>query len=433
MGLPFYLSRGKQVYCGAGAWSKADAYTGGALMFCFVLFLLSNGLCYLLPTPPTIAAYGPLRLLSLGEFSSVPLSSSVFFAGLGAWAFAYRASPYRGEVPAQKDPTDQGESPEVVFTSFSRGLLIASVLLLCYGLVQHLSGFDYRYPHWQLPLGERFKSGNYRVVGFYGHPLSLAGVSLGIFTCYWFLFSSALTADFSAKKMLGLIKAPGLARYYFAIALVHFFLIILSGGRAPLCVAAGMLLVVPLLSGGWQQGFSLRERSGLFGLLLALLGSVFLVKGVRGRFVELAVEVLSGQADRFKFWRIYGAMIVDRPWFGHGSAYIKYLSRDLYYHELGFATLVDKYNAHNIYLELLASVGIIGFVALSLSVAYLLWQMRPPFTQGIAPLLWKGNILALGANCLFGCSQNIFFDANVIYVHLAFFWLLRWLILLPKT
>jgi O-antigen ligase len=125
-----------------------------------------------------------------------------------------------------------------------------------------------------------------------------------------------------------------------------------------------------------------------------------------------------GYSDhRLVFWDIYTDMIKDKPAFGHGpkltSAY-----HVPYYEARGFSDFEKKYSAHNQYLQVAGSSGLIG-LAFFLSWIILCYKIvirhiNDPFLKLVSIQTMTGFFLA-------GITQNAFQDAEVRQALMLFF------------
>jgi O-antigen ligase len=107
-----------------------------------------------------------------------------------------------------------------------------------------------------------------------------------------------------------------------------------------------------------------RRLAFALGCGLTLVGLALLLDGCLG-FPLLAKVVREWQGSgRGHLWRVAWAMFLDAPWVGHGPHTFVRLYR-WYLHELGLPSPshISPW-AHNLYLEVLAERGLVGFLAL---------------------------------------------------------------------
>jgi putative inorganic carbon (HCO3(-)) transporter len=152
---------------------------------------------------------------------------------------------------------------------------------------------------------------------------------------------------------------------------------------------------------------------------------------VVSRIQNTVANFQNGQIEnRVHFWKTYLAMIADRPLVGQGAYWIETGLREAYYDRLGFASLNEKFNAHNIYLESMANIGIVGALlacALLWGIFKVLGNFASQATAFEPRLLFRALGAGLFANLLHAFTQNVFFDSNVLIPFLALFWVCFWL------
>lgn len=394
----------------------------------FTIFPVVNFLNYFLPLPDFLADKPfpniPIKSMASSHFSSSLLATSLFlllFAYLCGRQPSFGKEKLHADFPTPSRSKEENNYAQRGFKTFTQGMLLASVILAIYILIQHFTGFDYKGKNFLLSSSKQFISTkNYRVIGFFGHPLSLASASLAILCFFWSLFCMSIN---STRYSLPIFKQN--KQYFFVISLIHMIGIILSGSRSSLCVAIFIILCSPLiflqkriLMSGKTLVLSIAGTSG--GLLLCLSVGIF------ARFKELEQLWQAGNLDRLKFWTVYTKMFLDRPFLGHGHAWIKYFSRDYYYIELGMKGIERKYNAHNLYLEVLANIGLIGAGIISLAFLCFLKQLKNLCQSKNQIFLFYAFSMALAGNLINGLTQNTYFDSNVLYIYIFFFWFMFW-------
>ncbi|MEN9528395.1 MAG: hypothetical protein RI932_268 [Pseudomonadota bacterium] len=314
---------------------------------------------------------------------------------------------------------------------FSRGLLFATLLFFTYCLYQHLTGYSALLKTKILADEHRMPNGTYRIFGFYGHPLSLAGACL-----IW--LSTALYGLWTEFRSRG-AGASGLsAMSWGTVAILQSALIYMSGGRMALVVLAVLWLIfaVAVSLGVLLPRFAPGKKA--WKLAQTLIGGVA-VSGVAliawgfstGVFQSFAEKIFSrglgggtlGQGplgDRELFWQVYLAMWRDSPLVGQGYFAIEHGLRTEYYLREGLASLRDKFNAHNIFLEVLGISGVLGLLAY-MTVCVLL-GLNMKILAGRSPqrrFVLGAIVFAFFANVLHGLTQNTFFDSAVTSCYLA--------------
>jgi O-antigen ligase len=145
------------------------------------------------------------------------------------------------------------------------------------------------------------------------------------------------------------------------------------------------------------------------------------------RFQEsLGNSTVSGFGERATFWRVHVAIIAQNPWFGEGSYWLGTGLREAYYNTLGYASFDKKYNAHNIFLQLLADVGVTGCMALIACMASCTKQLKKQLASRTGQKYYHALRAAFVAELLMGLTQNSLSDAPVMITLLGFFWILVW-------
>lgn len=398
-----------------------------------ILAITLNPLRYCFPDPPRVLSCE----VDLKSWLKSPVSSA--FVGLGiGWAFyALTRKSVSGLHPSEASVSTLNilSDDTVRLRGFSLGLLYATVLLFVYCTFQHLTGYSLLLKTRMLDEEHRMASGYFRVFGFYGHPLSLAGAALvwSSFGMYGLWYSHRKRSDKFGLGALG----------WGAVSVLQSALVYMSGGRTALLVLA--LLWALLLSAIFISLFFTRNASHnaqrinrIFAgsaLLLAAAAGVVLfyfsssIENMAGRlFTRGLGGGTLGQGplgDRELFWQVYLAMWRDSPVLGHGYFAVEHGLRTHYYTHEGFAALNDKFNAHNIFLEVLGISGLLGFFTY-LIVCVLLWiNMSALAGKSQARRFILGGLgVAFLANLLHGLTQNTFFDSAVTACYLALIGLL---------
>lgn len=405
---------------------------GLCLVALHVLFPIINILVYLLPKEKSLEPLYHIVWKWPGIFQSL-FPSSLFFIGFLLWAAA-RISQAR--QPAHTAPSTASIQPENPLWYFLVGLCLATVLFTALLGYQYATGLDLRSlfrAHLSfLSKDDAFGTLGYRVYGFYGHPLTVAGVCLtnGLFawTCLC-VFNSPQRVLF--QKIIPSSWHPHrINAVFLAIAMGCAVGVFLSGGRT----ASVVLVVFYVAILFWYQ---VRRNTLVTLLIITLVGlSSYLcwhTQGLWQRFQNTTQAVESTHTfdagnNRLSFWRTYGALFVNRPLLGQGSYWLKHGVREAFYNKLGYGSLDQKYNAHNIYLEVLGSAGLCGvlwiaFVCRSLwrRLRDLLFRPGNPLGAFQAPFL-----LCILGNLVHGLTQNVFFDSSVIYSYVGILGALLW-------
>lgn len=317
---------------------------------------------------------------------------------------------------------------------FLLGLSVSSLVFLAFTLYQHVGGLDlrslFRRKHEYLGPGDMFANGRFRVYGFYGHPLTAAGVSLAYSTFSWALLWYWVTRDrnvafipyhshrFKPILILG------------SIALANGVVLGLTGGRTAALMGVAQFILIPIY-------FNVRRNFlATLATVLALSGAAFLMAQKTGLFARMERTVTAVQKSdtlekenyRTYFWKTYYAMFKDNPVLGQGNYWLKQGVRDAYYQKKGFGHIPEKFPAHNVYLETLGSGGVFSLVWV-FGVAFFLFRYlrREVFARNalLSSAFWF-FCAAVVVNMGHGITQNVFFDSSVIYIYISLLLMLLW-------
>jgi O-antigen ligase len=224
------------------------------------------------------------------------------------------------------------------------------------------------------------------------------------------IIGAADAADFAAVVLLGSLVAVGLwlttkspwVRWYsllcFALCAVA---VVLSGTRSAWVAILATLALVILPRLGWRRFLSLSVAVGLVGLALFQLPAV-------NQFLTFRITSATedGGAGRAAIWTVGWHLAQQNLIFGHGLGTFTVLfgqgvaaesdleSIDTYY-------ITDGRGAHNIYLELVSEVGLIG---LGIFLAWMWVLLQVSLRQSVHPDL----ILILKACLLAYLIQGVF-------------------------
>ncbi len=366
----------------------------------------------------------PLRKLLSSQLSSTWLVSAVFFLLI---AINHRRDNKYGFNRNSDERSDSAFTSRKLFGFFSAGFAIASLIFGFYYLLQHLTGFDYRLEEYILPPNRLMSDGRYRVSGLFSHPLSVAGTALTLFS---YFITLTLCGPRLEKFAFGSYRPVNYKVITAWIASCNFGMLVMSGGRTAIACSVLVLVLASLCSN--SSWFFTRTK--LLGAALGLAASGFFAvwSGITQRYLEFFAMFDSGkwmQWERLTFWKIHVKMIADNPVYGHGAAHLRSFLREGYYDFHGLESMPAKYNAHNIYLEVLANVGLVGAFVIGLAMMFCLRTLyRMSRSDPLNRSLFMAALAALGANAMHGFTQNVFFDASVLAAYLALLWFHFWMI-----
>ena len=185
----------------------------------------------------------------------------------------------------------------------------------------------------------------------------------------------------------------------------------MQGRTALLTMAVALMVAAVLLHGRRRLAVALSCGLGLLALAL-------LVDGACGFPLAAKFMHLGDGSGRWPLWRATWAMFLDAPWWGHGPHTFVQLYRS-YLHQLGLPTssLVIPW-AHNLYLEVLAERGLIGFIALAVLLGHGLvaaWRLQTA-AAGEAQRLGVGALAGLMGLCGAAAVELTFLRQWVVIV-----------------
>ena len=269
-----------------------------------------------------------------------------------------------------------------------RQQLVITVQSICvlWGLVvlsQHLLG-------WRVS-GHSIIPDGFRPRGFYSHPLTLA---------YCALIPFPMLVNVAFERPQKLISWLSLM----SLGSIIFFTL----SRTVQAVA--FLVII------WSVFNHLKGRQKIASLLtiFALISALFVIPNpVANKFVdtfsEKGVDKHGEYADdRLVFWHAHWEMIKERPLTGHGNTRGSQY-RNQYYQKIGMPQFKKKYEAHNMFIQIIANSGLIG---LCLFLSWLGWHFLN--IQRIEQKFYRSVYTqTLTIFCLAGLTQNAFQDSEV--------------------
>lgn len=275
-------------------------------------------------------------------------------------------------------------------------IVLLAAVTLGYLVVQRYTGVDWVGGFSKRLPANRFAYGVYRPNGWVGHPLTL-GFNLMLITVVAWIRGFHPGAVGGEQKFW---------RSLFGIAGVS---LVLNQSRWPIGVTLAIIALTGLVF--------FKKHWKMVVLILGLAGAaLFLEPGIRGRVAELATnpQQFVEKGERFGFWKIHARMFADHPVLGVGYHRRKSAALD-YYKRAGYTESEKKYAAHNIYLQILADSGIVGFLGFTILILGVLVTGWRRLQKGYPALL-----ALLAAAMLGGTMQNNFRDSEFLFC----FWML---------
>lgn len=371
--------------------------TGLCLLALHLIFPVTNAFAWLFHRESWIVPEG-INLNPKWHFHlQSQFSSSVALSGVFLVLLGYFGSAKNVKI---SELGNKSELPENVraLNYFRRGLLLSTLLFSVYAVVQHLTGFDYRATGQTLDPQHQLSNELYRVFGFYGHPLSLSSTGLTLF-----VFSLSMLGSTGRKEDWW---------SWFLIAFLNFYFVFAGNGRTAMFVAVCFLIY--FVSRPKNLSFGKYKKQAFF---IVLVASVILAFFTAGRYSEIFSEPLP---DRVLFWKVHALLFLESPFIGHGHKWLDLFLRNQSYIQHGLSALRDKFNAHQLYLEILANSGLLGFF-------WIVYWVKRGKTEFVSALSKNeitqpfagAFVIAVFANLLHGFTQETFFDSNVSSVYLG--------------
>lgn len=405
---------------------------GVVFILLHILFPIINFFIYFYPNSYVSPKFYHLSLKWPGILQS-NFPSSLFFGGL---LLILLTSFSQKRISPEKKISLSSIQP---LAFFLKGLLPASCFFLFLLLFSHYTGVDlhtlFRKKIGYLSMQDAFQTGGFRVYGFYGHPLTVAGVCLT-----YTIFSWSLACSFLANNKVHIwnLFEKGRGHQFLtilsliAIAFLNEICVFLSGGRSATIVGLILIFLISL-------SCYLRGKKNFYPLffILCVLSVTSLYfghkLGILSRIEKTTTSLTQNESldegnYRLFFWKTYVKMFLDKPLVGQGNYWLKQGVREDYYNKLGYENLPEKYIAHNIYLEILGSTGLVGLVWICSLLCYLMVILhRNLFSKEshLRPLALP-FLLAFIANLLHGITQNVFFDSSVVYIYLCLLMVMMW-------
>lgn len=213
-------------------------------------------------------------------------------------------------------------------------------------------------------------------------------------------------AAFICNLGLGMIFAEYICHKsykYIIQSLIVVVALMMTGKRTLFIIPIAVLLIYVIL---FSKNNKFIKLAGVgLAITIFIIGAYVLVPGaslIIDRIVNSEGDVLSG---REVFWNYAIEMFRQNPLFGKG-----FLSFNDYAFYRGFRYYGERWNyqAHNVYIQLLAETGIVGFLLMTLLIILMLFKIISVVKE--KPVFW--NILLIYWIILFGVYS---FTGNTLY------------------
>lgn len=316
---------------------------------------------------------------------------------------------------------------------FLTGLFPASILICLALIYQAHSGLDFHSIKGKLlEPTELLQNGRYRVNGFYGHPLTIAGVGLAYTVFAWsLLWLTIIKKNESNFKNLFVFKNIFIHQIaLITISICNFIILILSSGRTAAISCVFMLIITVFI-----LGIKKKPLVSLLTAAVVSISSYFVISesGLLQRIIFTTSSVTQNHSldtgnNRQYFWKVYWHMFLDKPIVGHGNYWLKAGIRENYYDKLGYENLSEKYSAHNNYLEILACGGLFAFLWILAIIGVLYKTIKNKINTHKKELnyLVFSYLAMFLANLIHALTQNVYFDSSVVYIYTALIFVIIW-------
>ncbi len=251
--------------------------------------------------------------------------------------------------------------------------------------------------------------------GFF-HPVLLLGHHLSVANIWIFPFFASLDIFFDPLLFKQLRVPRGL---FFIILSLGLFVLIFSYSRT-------LWVALPLGLLAWMS--TRLPKKYLVADVLFLIGATGILS--QTPWIQSRLHSQMGIGERLSLWRTNFIFFQNRPIFGVGLGKNQDLTSYYFKWHLPYEDVVFVGHAHNVYLELLAGIGVVGLLAwciwIGVQFALLHRIHHQKTTFNFAPGL-------LGAWIVFlvnGVTQVNFWEGKVLHqvmwvVGLTLFWTLR--------
>jgi O-antigen ligase len=201
----------------------------------------------------------------------------------------------------------------------------------------------------------------------------------------------------------------------FGLSVLGFFASLTRGAWIGLIIAMFAVILAAL------------KRKALVPLVALALGLAIIIgvnDSVSARFLKSFNFATKSYSVRFDLWRANWELFKDHPLFGVGYGQSKLYVKE-YYDRLGIEPELVSH-AHNIYVQMLSTTGVIGFLCfLTISFAFLriawgLWKNLPT-SEWQARAFAIGSMIALLTSHIAGLTESNFTDAEINHL-MIFLW-----------
>ncbi|HEX4925893.1 MAG TPA: O-antigen ligase family protein [Bdellovibrionales bacterium] len=278
-------------------------------------------------------------------------------------------------------------------------LMIVGTIVACYAIFQHFTGIDLiRGDNRSVTIAPFAGATVYQNTGFLSHHLTY-GYSFGMLICFPL---AALLLGRRRPIMFRLLCT-------LSVLLIGLSLLWTYGRGVWMATALAFFVLAAYVS---------KRHLVAFLVIIGIIGGVLYTgdSGFQERFASMWASNYTSNTDRQDLWRANLAMFQDYPWLGVGYGQNEEILHK-YYDKLDIANTFGGH-AHNNYLQMLSTTGLLGMICYMLFIlsflltTHRLW-MEVPKTHYWHRVLVLG---ALGAQVTMhagGVTQWNFGDAEV--------------------
>jgi O-antigen ligase len=176
------------------------------------------------------------------------------------------------------------------------------------------------------------------------------------------------------------------------------------GGMVAMGLVAASIVLFPILDAASRRRNAMVFAAGGASLAIALIGTVWFLRGY--------IQYGSDLSGRTLMWQAAARMVWDHPWLGVGPGnYGNALAASGYTAGFPEGYVVGLYNAHNLLLHTTVETGVLGGICLLLFLAVAMRGCWRAWAAGYVPMVSLGILFALEGFAAHSLSEN-FFDAR---------------------
>jgi len=367
---------------------------GWSIVAAVLIFGFFNQILHFHPFKPftlgvEIPLLGLIFITWLGLYLNAPQADMLFEMGRLRWIVLLYFLTY-------------GISLFPVLNRVMTVLIWGSTIVAIYAIYQHFTGIDIiRWNHRAVTPAPFTGATVFQNTGFLSHHLT-----------YGYSFSMLICFPFAALLLSQKRSTRARLFYLLAITLIGLSLVWTYGRGVWIATAAAFLIMTAYVS-----------KKHLFSLLLIgsiLFGILYTANpGIRERLNSIWSENNFSNNDRRAVWKANYEMFKDYPWLGVGYGQNEPRLRE-YYNKLEMNEDFGGH-AHNNYLQMLSTTGLLGFVFYMLFILSFLMATSRLWSEIPSTHYWHRVIVlgALGAQISLhtgGMTQWNFGDAENTHV-----------------